>query len=204
MRTRIVWSALALLAALALVGGGDAQPPGKKGGKFGKKSSITSEQLVERIMAFDKNNDGKVTADELPERMQHLVALGDVNRDGALDREEVRKLAATLEAFVSLATPNGKGKGKGGFKGKGPDPVQKALDELNLTDATREKADAVARQQRKKVRELQEQARAELLLRMREVLSEPEFNRFKAALDDDPRPPPFGFGKKKGKKGGGE
>src|SRR6516164_6198871 len=58
---------------------GDAQPPPKKG--FGPNKGfarpVTVDQIVERIMSFDKNNDGKVVPDELPERMQHLIALGD-------------------------------------------------------------------------------------------------------------------------------
>ena len=37
-------------------------------------------------MAFDKNKDGKVTKDELPERMHHLIDLGDTNKDGASTR----------------------------------------------------------------------------------------------------------------------
>jgi hypothetical protein len=214
MRNRILWSALALLATLALVGGGDAQPPGKKGGKFGKKGGVglTADQIVERIMALDKNNDGKVTMDELPERMQHLIAMGDTNKDGALDREEVRKLAATLEAFVSFAGPGGgkgggKGFAKGGLKGFGKGgfgegPIQAALDELNLSEKTREKAEAAAKEHREKVRVLQDLARADLLLRMRDVLSEADYTSFKASMERDPGPP-FGFAKKKGKKKGG-
>jgi Ca2+-binding EF-hand superfamily protein len=44
-------------------------------------------------MGFDKNGDGKVTKDELPERMQGLLEQADTNRDGALDREEVKRFA---------------------------------------------------------------------------------------------------------------
>src|SRR5437588_5232312 len=111
MRGRITWLALTaiLFMALAGAGSGDAQPPGKKGpkgpkGAFGKGGPVTAEQIVQRIMSFDKDNDGKIVADELPERMQHLVAMGDVNKDGALDKEEIRKLADTIESFVSLAS----------------------------------------------------------------------------------------------------
>ncbi len=83
--------------ALACTHDGDAQP-GKKG-RFGKKGggfrrTITADQIVDRILSFDKNDDGKVTAAELPERMQHLVAMGDIDKDGALDRGEISKLAA--------------------------------------------------------------------------------------------------------------
>jgi hypothetical protein len=47
-------------------------------------------------MTFDRNKDGKLTKKELPQRMHHLIDLGDTNKDGVLDRDELKKLAATL------------------------------------------------------------------------------------------------------------
>ena len=43
------------------------------------------------------NMDGPALRDELPERMHGLIDQGDLNKDGALDREELRQLAARLE-----------------------------------------------------------------------------------------------------------
>ncbi len=57
---------------------------------------LSVDDIVERIMSFDKNKDGKITKDELPERMQYLIEKGDTNKDGALDKEEIKKLAADL------------------------------------------------------------------------------------------------------------
>ena len=92
MRNRTVWLAPALVGALVLVGAAAvAQPPDKApdqrggpprgfGGRGGPRGAfppgLTVDQIVERIMAFDKNKDGKVTKDELPERMQDLIAKG--------------------------------------------------------------------------------------------------------------------------------
>jgi hypothetical protein len=206
MRNRILWVALALLAMLALAAGGEAQPPGKKGGpggKFGKKggpgagfrAGLTVDQIVDRIMAFDKNEDGKVTQDELPERMQHLIAMGDTNKDGALDKDEVRKLATTLESIVGLAGPAGpRGGGPGKFApgfGPGGGPVQLALDELNLSGMAKEKAAEVAKAHQERVRKLQQLIRADLMLRMKEVLSEKDFQSFKTAMEGQGGPPPF-------------
>ncbi len=81
-------------------------PPGRVG--------VAADHFVERVMAFDRNKDGKVTADELPERMQHLVAQGDTNKDGALDREEVKKLAGRLandDVFRGFRGRRGRGFG---------------------------------------------------------------------------------------------
>jgi hypothetical protein len=49
--------------------------------------------LVDQLTAFDKNGAGKVTKDELPERLRGLIEEGDLNGDGALDRGEIRRLA---------------------------------------------------------------------------------------------------------------
>ena len=108
-----------------------SQPPGKKkgppdggfkkGGKGGKGGrSLTVEEVVVHILAFDKDKVGKVTRDQLPERLQSLVDQGDTNKDGALDKDEIKALAAKLEKKSRFAGKGGKGGfGKGGF-GKGP------------------------------------------------------------------------------------
>jgi hypothetical protein len=210
MRKRLVWFTLAaaLMAALVIVDGGDAQPPGKKGGKKGGfgATTITADQIVERILSFDKNGDGKITLDELPERMQHLIALGDTNKDGALDRDEIRKLATTLEAFVGFAgggPPDGKkGDGPKGFKGGGPKgaggEALRALDDLNITGKTRDRADRVVKGYQDKLKKFDELSRAELVLQMKDVLSPEDHRAFKDAVDRPPPGPPGFGGPKKG------
>lgn len=208
MRKFTIFSFTAIALAAVAFMDGDAQPPGKKGGfgGFGKGGgrSVTAAQIVERIMSYDKNGDGKVTVDELPERMQHLVAMGDTNKDGALDRDEVRKLADTLEAFVGLTGGGLQGGGFGGPKGdkggpKGPDVVRRAVDDLELPRATRDSADKLVRAYTDKLKKYEEVSRAELVMQMKDVLSEGDYRTFKAALDRPP-PPKGGF---KGQGGGG-
>ena len=47
---------------------------------------------IERLVSFDANADRRISRDELPERMQGLVARGDRNADAALDPDEIRAL----------------------------------------------------------------------------------------------------------------
>jgi Ca2+-binding EF-hand superfamily protein len=78
--------------------------------------TIATDDLVERLMSYDKNGDGKVTKDELPERMHGLIEQGDRNGDGALDREEIRRLA-------ERGGPGQPGRGPpGGPRPPGPPP----------------------------------------------------------------------------------
>jgi EF hand len=204
MRSKWLWTgvALALLMALALGTGGEAQPPGKKKG-FGKRggfrAGVTVDQIVERILSFDKNNDGKITLDELPERMQHLIALGDTNKDGALDKEEIRKLAVTLESLVGLANPGGRGGFLAALGDRPPRPaggprgreIQRTLDELELKGKTRDRAELLLRAHEDKLRTFEQANRAELVSQMKDVLNEKDYQAFKSALERLPAPPPF-------------
>jgi hypothetical protein len=163
-------------------------------GPFGPgRRGLGAEDVVERIMSFDKNKDGKITKDELPERLQYLIEKGDTNKDGALDREEIRKLAADLER-----NRGGFGRGRAG-RGRPGAPaapgglplrvIERAVGDLKLSDAKKEQAGVAVKESQENVRKLTELARADLLLRMDEVLSEEEFQKFKTALD---RQPAFG------------
>ena len=205
MRNGVLWFGFAATVTLALVWSDDSDAqPGKQGPPFGKKGGppLTVEQIVERILSFDKNSDGKITLDELPERMQHLIALGDVNKDGALDRDEIRKLATALESIASLTSgdgpppgfepkgPGGKGGPKGAFKGPVGE-VQRTLDDLNVTGSARDKADRVLRAQQEKLRRFEELMRADLLAQMKELLSDEDYRLLTTAVDRPAGPPGF-------------
>ena len=53
------------------------------------------DAVIERLMSFDGNNDHRISRNELPERMQGLVARGDSNADATLDLNEIRDLVKT-------------------------------------------------------------------------------------------------------------
>jgi hypothetical protein len=100
----------ALLPALA-------QPPGKGKGKdkgFGRGEDGGS--LVEKMMAFDKNKDGKLTREEVTDtRLTRLFERIDADRNDVVTKEELTAFAA------KMAEEDGKGGGKGKGKGKGGD-----------------------------------------------------------------------------------
>src|SRR5262249_29649946 len=160
-----------------------------------RPSPLGADDIVERIMTFDKNKDGKVTRDELPERMQFLIELGDTNKDGALDRDEIKKLAARLaDAPGGFGGPRAltveRGEFRGGFgtgpgpgPGPGPGAVEGVVDDLKLSGKQKDQAMAAVKAHQENVGKLMEQARADLLRQMKEILSEEEFLDFKAALD---------------------
>lgn len=178
-----LWAA-ALLAALVVAGASlTQQPVFKKKTTESAPTPISVDQIVDRIMAFDKNKDGKITRDELPERMHHLFALGDSNKDGALDRDEIRKLASAQSAGPGFGgfgefTPIV----RSGFVGpeSGPEAV---VEDLRLTGKKKEQALAAVKAHQENVKKLLEQARADLLSKMKEILSEEELKDFAAGLD---------------------
>src|SRR6187401_561654 len=55
---------------------------------------VSPEIVVARLMSFDRNQDGKVSTDELSERMRTVVARADRSGDGALDAGEIRAAGA--------------------------------------------------------------------------------------------------------------
>jgi cytochrome c peroxidase len=201
-----------------------------RGRGFGPR--LTVDQIVERIMAFDRNKDGKVTRDELPERMQHLIAQGDTNKDGALDREEVKKLASKLASerpFPDFGGRRGRGfpfGGLGGPRGRGfpGDPVERALRDVKLYEEQKKKVEGIRTAHQKKVREHMQKARdgqldaskvraerdqlkKELLKEMKAALTGEQFDQFEKALERglDDRGGRRGFegGPRRGPFGGG-
>src|SRR5207253_5500599 len=77
----------------------------------------------------------------------------------------------------------GRGGGRGDFGGGGPGPrggfngVQRALDDLNLSGAKLDKADAAVKDYQDDVRKLTDLAHSDLLVKMQDVLSEQEFKK---------------------------
>jgi hypothetical protein len=89
--------------------------------KVDPKSGV--DAYVARLMAFDKNGDGKLTREELTdERYLRLFERADANKDGVVTKEELLALATQEVA----AQPGGQDKGDKGGKG-GKDGFQKDM-----------------------------------------------------------------------------
>lgn len=107
-------------------GRGDRREGGPGGG------GQSPDDMVNTLMAFDKNLDGKLSKDELPERMQGLFDRADANHDGFLTPEEIRTVAAAQASRgAGGGRPGGGGRGEGGPQGRGgprANPIMTALD----------------------------------------------------------------------------
>ncbi len=105
-------------------GGRDNGPGGPQGGG--------PDEMVKTIMAFDKNGDGKISKEELPERMQGMFDRADTDKDGFLSKDEITKLAAARAGNGPQGGPDGEREGRGpGGPGGRPDAVFAALDTNN-------------------------------------------------------------------------
>jgi hypothetical protein len=74
---------------------GDDEPPQARD-REGRLGGPTGAFLA-RVMSFDEDDDGKLTRDELPDRMHRLLERADTNGDDALDRDELESLAERVQ-----------------------------------------------------------------------------------------------------------
>jgi Ca2+-binding EF-hand superfamily protein len=72
-------------------------------------------QVDQTMTEFDKNGDGKLTADEVPPHMMPMLQGADRNQDRAIDKDE-------LSAALAQNTPPGRPGGALGPNGRGMDP----------------------------------------------------------------------------------
>lgn len=106
-------SALAASITTERSRGGNFPPPpfGPPGRRGGRPPALSAQDSVDRLMRFDRNRDGLITAAELPERMRPLIARGDANHDGALDKDEITAMATAAFRPRPLPPPFGPGFG---------------------------------------------------------------------------------------------
>jgi hypothetical protein len=144
-------------------------------------ASASLGAVVDRMMVFDRNHDGRVAKDELLERMQSLVVRGDADGDGALDDAEIRSLATTRPAATIRG---GIQPGSYGFADQTglstSSHIEDSIDDLRLPAATRDQALAVVKSF---MVSLHLSAGATLQKKMASLLSEEQLTNFKLLLD---------------------
>ncbi len=75
-------------------------------------ASGAGAQMVTRLMEFDKNGDGKLSKAELPERMQMMMERADLDKDGFMSKDEIRRM--TESNLVRPAAREGREVGESG------------------------------------------------------------------------------------------
>lgn len=81
---------------------GEAGGPGRPG-----RGGPRGFDFAARFEQFDKNGDGKLTKEELPERMQRILERADSNSDGALDKDELKAMAERFKNREGGRPPRG-------------------------------------------------------------------------------------------------
>jgi Spy/CpxP family protein refolding chaperone len=115
-RLFLVAVGLGVLSAVCAAQQPKGRPADKAPPKGGQADPAAVDAFVARMMAFDKNKDGKLTRDEITDpRLLRLFDRADANKDGVVTKEELVALATEMAAEQG---PDRGGPG-GGF---GPPP----------------------------------------------------------------------------------
>ena len=176
-------AALVLLLSLAATAAAQEQ----------NRSRVSADDVVGRLMQFDRNNDLKIAIDELPERMQTLVVRGDKSDDLLLDRSEIRRMTAIgPEMPVLFRSPQFGGYGFGDAFGLfSRVHIENSIEDLRLAPEAAEEAKRLALAQVEDFertarpdagKQLNDERRAVLIARLSSVLTEEERGNLNAAL----------------------
>jgi hypothetical protein len=186
---RIRWSILTTLLALAVAAPAAAQVVTIAGPNARPELHATPEAMVARLMSFDANHDGRVAPSELPERMQPFFSRADTSRDGALDADEVLRLAQRPPVVVAA------GGLQAGHYGFGEDfgldtrlHIEGAIEDLRLAADRRNEALSIGH---RFIDAVNAQAKADVLSAAEPLLTAEQFADFKVIVDQPNRPVAF-------------
>jgi hypothetical protein len=88
---------------------GDDQPRGTM--RFGQSAPGDGKAMLNWLMGQDKNQNGLLESDEIPERMSRMMERGDQDGDGKLSRQEIEQAIKTLQGRINRdgGRPGGRG-----------------------------------------------------------------------------------------------
>ncbi len=128
-------------------------PGGRRpeGGGFGLGSGGTASGLplaqsptdkIDKIMDLDKNGDGRISKEEMPEGARRMLGKADADSDGFLTRDEIEKVADTLPPLGAMGQgTNGPTNAQGRFSegmGMFADGPAAMIDRLFRLDADKD------------------------------------------------------------------
>lgn len=94
-------------APMGGMGKGKGKGMGKGKGGHGPAPTTNPDEAVKTLMQFDKNADGKLSKDEVPERMQGIFENNDANKDGLLSPDEIKAATASSSGGAGAAPAAG-------------------------------------------------------------------------------------------------
>lgn len=106
---------ISLEEASPMRGPGSPGGPGGPGGRGGDPNA-----MIDRFMEQDANGDGKLTIDEVDERMGRMLQGADTNQDGAIDRAELEAAMQNMRGGPGFGGGRPGGPGVGMGSGFGP------------------------------------------------------------------------------------
>jgi len=154
---------------------------------------MTPDDVVARLMQFDRNSDFRIAIDELPERMQTLVVRGDKSDDLMLDAREIRRMTTVgPEMPVLFNSPQFGSYGFGDIFGlSSRTHIENSIDDLRLAPQAAADAKRIALAQVDEYertaagnteQRLTDERRAALIDRLSSVLTNEERDNLNAAL----------------------
>ena len=133
----------------------------------------SSDPAIERLMSFDGNRDHRISRNELPERMQGLVARGDGNADAALDSNEIRNLVYAASSERTRVS----------FRSKPSEGLPGVIKDLKLSPAKHAGALAIVSASAHTLsRNINDPTRSNLYAEMKALLDDEEYENFAAAM----------------------
>jgi len=137
----------------------------------------------ERLLSFDADHDLRISRNELPDRMQGLIARGDKNADGALDFVEI-------DALVNAAASE---RTRVAFRPQPSEGLAGVINDLKLPPEKHERALAIVAAH-KPVGSANEPIDREIYKAMRSLLDDEEYGNFVAAAERLSKTPPIRMG----------